>query len=135
MSRYRVTVVEKITRHYEIGGCDTDDQAMKLAEEECEDGDESHKVGDGEYEYESYLTPDAAPASAGPLDIVTRAIQAIGQSHFCPEGIEALRDYVHDRGWHGLGVRAGVDPVQLHQAYDQAMEMMRQLFAPVGSDD
>lgn len=58
MSRYRVKVTETITRWYSIGGVDTEDQAKTIAEDECQDGDETHRQGSADYSYESEIVAD-----------------------------------------------------------------------------
>lgn len=69
------------------------------------------------------------------VQIVTRAMQPLGHQAFTPEGLHALKASVDEWGWKGTAALARLDERQLRDAYADVIEMMRAMFAPVGSAD
>jgi hypothetical protein len=80
------------------------------------------------------ITPHLPPPLST-TEILTRAAVALGHQRINPESLTDLKTSVDDWGWRGTAAKAGVTGPELRAAYNDFMNGLRAMFAPLDDDD
>lgn len=80
---------------------------------------------------------ESAPKTEGPdhTALILKAVQALGHERINGDSLTALRESIDDWGMKGTAAKVGIPVDEFRAAYTAWMDMLREMFGPVGSDE